>query len=176
MRRLWCLGVSLCLLLWGVAVAEPRDPDRYFFDDTFGDFREELERAREEGKRGIFIFFEMEECPFCHYMRQRVLSDPEVQDYYRRNFLNFPLDIEGDIEIVDFQGRETTQKAFALENRVRATPVLAFFDLEGKRVVRYTGRTSGVEEFLLLGRYMAEGHYRTMSFNRFKRSQRRDGR
>lgn len=169
-RLLWLL-----LLLPLAATAEFRDPDTHFFDDTFGDFQEELARAREEGKQGIFIFFELTECPFCHYMRQHVLSDPRVQAYYREHFLNFAVDIEGDVEITDFQGNPTTQKAFASANRVRATPVLAFFDLDGKRVARYTGRTSGVEEFLLLGRYVAEGHYRTTSFNRFKRAQRSDG-
>jgi len=167
--------VWLSLLLPLLAVAQPRDPDTHFFDDTFGEFHEELARAKEEGKHGVFIFFELTECPFCHYMRQHVLSDPRVQAYYREHFLNFAVDIEGDVEITDFQGRPTTQKAFASANRVRATPVLAFFDLEGRRVARYTGRTSGVEEFLLLGRYVAEGHYKTTSFNRFKRAQRGDG-
>ncbi len=172
-RWIW-LFLACCLAL-PAGAQTLRDPDLHFFDDTFGEFHEELERAREEGKRGIFVFFEMMECPFCHYMRQNVLSHPEVQAYYRRHFLNFPLDIEGDVEITDFQGNPTTQKAFALAQRVRATPVLAFYDLEGRRVARYTGRTSGVEEFLLLGHYGAEGHYKTTSFNRFKRAQRRDG-
>jgi len=108
------------------SAAIPRDPYVYFFNETFGDFSEELERAREEGKKGIVLFFEMDECPFCHRMKRTVLNQVEVQDYYRENFLAFSVDIEGDIEIVDFHGNETTQKEFAAEkNRVRATPVFA---------------------------------------------------
>jgi len=166
-----------CLLLAGVgslSAQPPRDPYTHFFDDTFGDFQEELQRAREEGKQGIFIFFEMDECPFCHYMKTHVLNQPAVQEYYRKHFLNFAVDIEGDVEIVDFQGRLTTMKDFAFRQyRVRATPVLAFFDLDGKLVHRFTGRTKGVEEFLWLGEYVADGHYKTMSFTRFKRMKRK---
>jgi thioredoxin-related protein len=67
-----------------------------------------------------------------------------------------------------------SQKDFAFKkHRVRATPVIAFFDLDGKRVHRHTGKTSGVEEFMLMGRYVAEGHYKELSFTRFKRSQKK---
>ncbi len=172
-RRIALLLVLLCWSLW-LPAQTVRDPDTHFFNDTFGDFHEELQRAREEGKQGIFIFFEMDECPFCHYMRTHVLNQPAVQDYYRKHFLNFSVDIEGDVEITDFQGRPTTMKDFAFKQfRVRATPVLAFFDLDGNLVQRYTGRTKGVEEFLWLGEYVAEGHYRKMSFTRFKRLRRK---
>ncbi len=173
-RRLILLGLLFIGgVSSGIAAQTGRDPYTYFFNDTFGDFQEELQRAREEGKQGIFIFFEMDECPFCHYMKEHVLNQPRVQAYYRQHFLNFAVDIEGDVEITDFQGRPTTMKDFAFKQyRVRATPVLAFFDLNGKLVHRYTGRTKGVDEFLWLGEYVAEGHYRKMSFTRFKRMKR----
>ena len=151
-----------------------RDPYTHFFNESFGDFKEELQNARDQGKKGVMIFFEMDECPFCHYMKQHVLNQPEVQAYYRDNFLLFSVDIEGDLEITDFHGKPMKQKDFAFkEYRVRATPVIAFFDLDGNEVHRYTGRTSGVEEFMWLGQYVAEGHYRETSFTRFKRQMRK---
>ena len=125
-----------------------------------------------KGKKGILIFFEMDECPFCHYMKTNVLNQPSVQAYFREHFLNFSVDVEGDVEIVDFNGVSKTQKVFAeKDNRVRATPVFAFFDLTGKRMSRFIGRTSGVEEFMLLGKYVAEGYYEKMPFLKFKRQQ-----
>jgi thioredoxin-related protein len=153
--------------------AETRDPYRHFFQDTFGDFKEELQLAREEGKAGVLIFFEMDECPFCHRMKQTVLNQPQVQDYYREHFRIFSVDIEGDIEIVDFQGEPKKQKDWAFkDNGVRATPVFAFYDLSGERVARYTGATSGVDEFLLLGEFVADGHYRDGNFTKYKRAKR----
>lgn len=149
------------------------DPYTHFFDSTFGDFTEELALARERDKKGILIFFEMDECPFCHRMKQTVLNQPEVQEWYRENFLVFSVDVEGDTEITDFEGNAMRSKDFAeKKNRVRATPVFAFYDLDGNRVVRYTGATSGVEEFLWLGEFVADGHYKETNFVRFKRQKR----
>ena len=153
-----------------IYAATVKNPDDYFFDSTFGDFSEELATAKEEGKKGIMIFFEMDECPFCHWMKTNVLNQPEVQKYYKDNFLIFAVDIDGDLEITNFQGKAVSQKDFAFkENRVRATPVLAFFDLSGQRVTRFTGRTSSVVEFLLLGKFVADQEYKNYKFSKYKR-------
>ncbi len=157
-----------------VYAGEPRDPYKYFFNETWGNFSEELTNAKEQGKVGIMFFFEMDECPFCHYMKTSVLNQPKVQEYYRKYFLLFPLDIEGDVEITNLVGKTTKQKDFAFrENRVRATPVFAFFDLNGKRMHRHIGKTNGIEEFMWMGEYVAEGAYKKMPFIRFKRSKRK---
>ena len=93
--------------------------------------------------------------------------------FYHENFLVFRVDIEGDIEIVNMQGKTMKQKDFAFrEHRVRATPVIAFFDLDGKKIFRHTGKTSGVEEFMWIGEYVADKTYKDMSFTRYKRLKR----
>jgi thioredoxin-related protein len=51
---------------------------------------------------------------------------------------------------------------------VRATPVLMFFDLDGKMVARHTGPVKDKDEFLLLGRYVSEGAYATQHFTKYK--------
>jgi thioredoxin-related protein len=155
------------------AAVDPRDPYAHFFQPTFGDFHAELEDARADGKKGILIFFEMEECPFCHRMKQQVLNQPEVQDFFREHFAIFSVDVEGDLEITDFKGNTLRQADFAFrEFRVRATPVFQFFDLEGEPTVRFTGATRDVQEFLQLGEFVADGHYQQMNFTRFKREAR----
>jgi thioredoxin-related protein len=80
----------------------------------------------------------------------------------------YSIDINGDTSLTDFQGRETTEKDFALVNRVRATPALLFFNLDGKLVARFTGPTKNKAEFLLLGRYVTEAAYATQSFTQYK--------
>lgn len=169
----------MCLLfLPGLAGAvDIRDPEEYFFDQTFGNFQEELQLARESGKDGILLFFEMDECPFCHRMKETVLNRPAVQDYFKEHFLIFPVDIEGDVAITDFSGQETTMKDFAFEqHRVRATPVFLFVNLEGEPVARYTGATRNAEEFMWLGQYVVNGVYKEMPFTRYKRARRDEGR
>ncbi len=158
------------VMLNAVAAGTGRDPYTHFFNQTLGDFTEELATARAEGKQGVLIFFEMDECPFCQRMKETVLNQPQVQEYYRKHFLNFAVDVEGDVEVVDFEGRTMSQKDFAFKvNRVRATPVFAFYDLNGKQVARFTGATSGVDEFMWLGEFVAEGHYKAMPFTKYKR-------
>ncbi|MEZ5541829.1 MAG: thioredoxin family protein [Pseudomonadota bacterium] len=172
--RIPTLLTGLLFLTLARATDTARDPAEYFFQETFGDFREELELARSEGKQGILLFFEQEECPFCHRMKTTVLNRSEVQDYFREHFRIFSVDIEGDLEITDFSGAHTTQKDFAFKQfNVRATPVFAFFDLDGKLIARHTGPTSDAREFLWLGEYVIDGHYRTESFTAFKRERRR---
>jgi thioredoxin-related protein len=175
MRSLQRLGLGLVLSLVMLAAqgGTPRDPGRYFFDQTLGDFSEELETARQDGKKAILIMFEMDECPFCHRMKQTVLNQPEIQDYFKQHFLVLSVDIEGDVEITDFKGQLTTEKDFAFKgNRVRATPVFAFFDLNGDPIkgARYTGATKSAEEFLWFGEYVVNGVFREMSFTRYKRA------
>ncbi len=154
----------------------PKDPSLYFFEQSMGDLSEELQIAREEGKKGIFMFFELAECPFCHRMKKTVLNQPEVQALFKKNFRSLAMDIEGDLEIVDFKGHDTTQKAFSSKARVRATPVMAFYDLDGNMVVRYTGATSGPQEFMWLAEYYLKGIYkmkdkngRKIRFGKYKR-------
>ncbi len=156
-----------CLLIISSQVfsAVPKDPYEFFFDQNLGDLQEELENAKDDGKKGIFIFFEMDECPFCHRMKQTVLNQPSVQEHFKKNFLSLVIDIEGDIEIIDFKGNEMTQKEFALKNRVRATPVMAFYDFDANQVVRYTGATSGVEEFMWLAEFYEKGIYKMKDKN-----------
>ncbi|MFA5628106.1 MAG: thioredoxin family protein [Thiohalomonadaceae bacterium] len=171
MRRLFSLVFCVLSLLASsqLMAAAGLDPLSHFFHETFGDFAEELEQAREEDKQGILLFYEMDDCPFCQFMKENVLNQPEVQDFYREHFRNFMVDIEGDIEIQDFSGQEIKQKDFAKLARVRATPVIAFYDLTGKEIFRHTGRTSGVDEFLLMGKFIVDGAYKEQKFIVYKR-------
>ena len=161
------LGLMLCLFAFA-AQAETRDVQQYFFNQHLGDFKAELDTAKKEGKQGILLMFEMEECPFCHRMKQTILNQSEVQDYYRKHFLIFSVDSEGSNALVDFAGKETTEKKFALDNRVRATPVFIFFDLSGRPLTRFTGAAKDAKEFMALGRYVVEGAHKTMPFAKYK--------
>ena len=168
------LITSLLFLLMSVQVtAQVRDPNEYFFSQMLGDLTEELEIAKEGNKKGVIIMFEDDDCPFCERMKKTVLNQSEVQDYYRKNFHILPIDVNGDVEITDFDGNSVSMKDFStIQHRVRATPVFGFFTLDGKPVKRgrYTGAMTGVEEFMQYGQYLSEGIYEKASFTRYKRA------
>jgi thioredoxin-related protein len=155
--------------------AATRDPGSYFFDQSLGDFSEELQVARDEGKKGILIMFEMDECPFCHRMKSRVLNQVAVQDYFQTHFQIYTVDIEGDVEIADFKGQPIKEKDFAFRHfKVRATPVFAFFDLDGNLLTRFTGATNTADEFMWLGEFVVDGHYKSTNFTRYKRAKKKE--
>jgi thioredoxin-related protein len=160
--------ILLLVLVLQPVWAETRDPGNYFFDPKLGDFQAELATAKHQGKSGIMLFFEMDDCPFCARMKATVLNQTDVQDYYHKHFLLFPIDTKGDVPMTDFKGKDTKEKDFAFDNRVRATPVIAFFDLDGNLIVRYTGPTKDKNDFLLLGRYVVDGAYKQMPFIKYK--------
>ncbi|BBP05479.1 thioredoxin [Sulfuriferula plumbiphila] len=161
------LGLAL-LMFATTAVAEVRDVQTYFFQPKLGDFKSELQTARQEGKTGVLIMFQMADCPFCERMKSTVLNQSSVQDYYRKHFLVFELDVKGDTPMVDFKGANTTEKDFALKNRARATPTFLFFDTSGDLVTRYIGVTKDADEFLLLGHYVVDGVYKDKPFAVYK--------
>lgn len=166
----WLMFALALILTSAPALAEVRDPQSHFFMSKLGDFKDELATAKQEGKRGVLIMFEMEDCPFCARMKANVLNQSQVQDYFRKHFLIYDMDVKGDTPMVDFKGKSTTEKAFALEQRARATPVFIFFDLEGNAVTRFTGATQTLDEFMLLGRYVVDGVYKdNVPFNVYKK-------
>lgn len=153
----------------GSCLAETRDATSHFFDQSFGSLKEEIQTAKAEGKTGLVIMFEQTDCPWCAKMMSTVLNQAPVQDYYKRHFRAIQIDIKGDSPLVDFDGRETTEKDFAFGQRARATPVFAFYGTDGKLLTKHTGTTKDSQEFLWLGEYVVDGHYKNKAFTAYKR-------
>jgi thioredoxin-related protein len=168
-RIMYRVLLFLGLFLGAVSsFAETRDANEYFFDQKLGDLKAELDTAAKEGKSGVLLMFEQEDCPWCHRMKETVLNQSEVQDYFKKHFLIFSMDIKNDIALVDFKGKNTTERVFSAENRVRATPVFLFFGLDGNPMYRFTGVAKDSREFLLLGRYVVDGTYKNQTFTVYK--------
>jgi thioredoxin-related protein len=169
----WRRLAMATLLLFAVFVAagawaaELRDPQS-FFNLNMGDLKAEAMEAKADGKKALLVMFEQEGCPGCRYMRTRVLNRKDVQDYYRANFANLSLDIWSSVPIRDFSNREQTEKAFAQGIRIKGTPTFVFYDLSGNEIARFFGVIETPEEFLLVGRYIASGAYKTRDFAHFK--------
>lgn len=170
--KIFAAGLLFILCL-GTGYAETRDAEKYFFDLKMGDFKSELATAKKEGKTGILIMYELDDCPFCYRMKHTILNQSEVQDYYHKHFLIFPVDIRGSLPMEDFNGKETTEKAFGIEHRVYGTPVFDFFDLDGELITRFPGTAKDVNEFMLLGRCVVGGDCKTMSFTAYKKQQKK---
>lgn len=169
--------ISLILIVGIFSFVKKANAEDAFFDETFGNYQEELEVALEDGKKGVFIFYHMEECPFCHRMRTTILKEPDVVELYKSNFMTIMHDIEGSNEITDFDGQtDTSQNIAEKKYRVRATPVMIIFNEKGEPAVKYTGPTRTKEEFKWLADFVLDGSYKSQSFTAYKRDRKRAAR
>jgi len=161
-------AVVILLLLLSAMTFMPASADATFFDPNIGDLKAELADARKAGKKAILLVFEQEGCPGCLYMHSRVLNRPDVQQFYHQHFYNFAIDIRSAVPLRDFTGKEFTEQGYARALAVRGTPTFAFYDLDGKEVVRLLGVIKEPAEFMLLGEFVASGAYKRSKFAEFK--------
>ncbi|MFN7065521.1 MAG: thioredoxin family protein [Aquificaceae bacterium] len=138
-----------------------------FLKPSFLNLKEDMEEARRENKF-LFVMFHQEGCPFCDKMRKVAFQDKGVQDYYSKNFYMVEIDIIGSNEVVDLDGNKLSERQFSLRHGVRLTPVFMFFDKDGKVVAKVPGYIEP-QEFLLIGRYVVEGHYKSKNLVQFLR-------
>jgi thioredoxin-related protein len=160
-----------CMLALGTSTALPADtrsPESHFFNPKFGDLKADLADARKAGKKAILLVFEQEGCPGCLYMHRNVLNRPEVQQFYREHFLTFGIDMHSAVPLKDFTGRDHTEKSYSQTVSIRGTPTFAFYDLDGKEIVRMLGVIKEPSEFLLLGEFVASGAYQTRKFAEYR--------
>ena len=97
--------------------------------DTFKDLQEDLDEANAEGKR-LAIFFEQRGCIYCTKMHESVYPDPELSDYIDENFFVIQLNLHGDLEVVDFDGEELSEKRIARKWGILFTPSVIFLPEE----------------------------------------------
>ena len=167
------LLLILTMLVTGVALASvsgTRDAREFFFTLTFGDLPEEMEVARGDGKLGMLLFFEAEDCPYCHHMLKNVFNQTDVQNWYQERFVSIAIDIHGDVEMQDFSGITLPSKVFSDQQGVFLTPVMSFVDIDGEEIYRHLGMIGTPKEFLLLGEYVVDGHYKKMRYDDFSKA------
>lgn len=143
-----------------------------FFDPFLGDLRAELDEAKRTGRKGAVIMYHFEECPYCQRMKREVLSRPEVQEGYRADFVRLAIDTRGAQPITGLDARVFPENVFAKEQKVRGTPTFDFYGVDGERLYRHVGGLFDPAEFLLLGRYVASGAHRSLTFSEYKRKTR----
>ena len=100
-----------------------------WFALTFRDIAEDIETARDEGKRLVLIF-EQRGCIYCSRMHETLLSDPEVVDYIRSRFMVVQFNMFGDEEVTDLDGEALTEKTAARKWGYLFTPTLVFLPAE----------------------------------------------
>ncbi|MEM7637081.1 MAG: thioredoxin family protein [Pseudomonadota bacterium] len=107
-----------------------------WFATTFRDIKEDMETARAEGKR-LALIFEQRGCIYCKQVHENVLTDPEVRDFIKDNYMVVQYNLYGDEEVIDLDGEALTEKTAARKWRVTFTPTIFFMpeETDGKKDV-----------------------------------------
>ncbi|MCZ4271226.1 thioredoxin family protein [Maritalea porphyrae] len=96
-----------------------------WFALTFRDIAEDIETAAADGKRLVLIF-EQRGCIYCAKMHEELLSDPEVADYIKENYVVVQYNMFGDEEVTDLDGEVLTEKSAARKWGYVFTPTMVF--------------------------------------------------
>lgn len=137
-----------------------------WFSITFRDIAEDIEAAKEEGKR-LAIIFEQRGCIYCRAMHEKLLSDPEVSDYIKANYKIVQYNMFGDEEVTDLDGDVLTEKTAARKWGYVFTPTIVFLPEEvpseettvAKAAVATMPGAFGKWTFLNMFRWVSEKGY-----------------
>ena len=127
LKRL-CLAACLALAPAVLAAEEPAPGALHhkdWFAVTFKDMPEDLADARAEGKR-LALIVEQHGCIYCRKLHEEVLSDPEVADYIKENYVVVQLNMFGDEEVTDLDGESMTEREVVRRWAVAFTPTVIF--------------------------------------------------
>ncbi len=100
-----------------------------WFSMTFKDIREDMQAARDEGKR-LVIIVEQRGCIYCRKLHEEVFSDSEVSDYIKANFKVVQYNMFGDEEVTDLDGEVLSEKKAIRKWGMLFTPTIAFLSEE----------------------------------------------
>lgn len=99
-----------------------------WFTESFLDLKEDLEEARQAGKKGIIVYFGQSDCAYCEALLSvNFEREKDIVQYTREHFNVIPINIWGSKEVSDMQGRISTESEFAERNKAHFTPSLYFY-------------------------------------------------
>ena len=152
----------------------------WFVQDSFLDMKEELAAAKEEGKHFV-VLVEQKGCPYCKTMHEHYFTNPEICNLVRNNFRVLQIDLRGDREVTDFDGKTMPEKQWAKAHlKLGFTPSLLFFAGDPAEIGRKPPRQRPVAvmeglynpfDFKALFLYVKEDAFKSKSWKDFRREQ-----
>ncbi|MBW8300057.1 MAG: thioredoxin family protein [Hydrogenophaga sp.] len=129
MLKSFGLSLAMLALVLMPAMAEEVGDDglhkEEWFSMTFRDVSEDIAAAQAEGKR-LAIIFEQRGCIYCREMHEKILSDPEVRNYIKANYMVVQYNMFGDEEVTDTDDEVLTEKSAARKWGYIFTPTIVF--------------------------------------------------
>lgn len=133
-----------------------------WFKESFLDIRDDIKDASAANKR-VVLYFYQDGCPYCTKLIQENFTKQEIVDKTQKHFDVVAINMWGDREVTDLEGKQTTEKAFAAALKVQYTPTMLFLDEDGKVALRVNGYYAP-DKFNLALDFVAGKHDKAGSF------------
>lgn len=155
------VAVVLLGTVWLTAKAEA--PEGY----PFLTYDEGLRQAQVSGKK-VFVYFGRPGCGFCETTNKQAFSSGPVKLAYREHYILVYVNSESGKRLTLSNGERITEMQLGERMNTFGTPVFLFLEPSGQLIVKRFGVQSA-ETFLLLDRFVNQGHYRSLSFSQFEK-------
>ena len=146
-----------------------------WFLDSFLDFSEDFAAAAASGK-GLIVLFEQRGCPYCRELHNVNFKHEKLRPYMQKHFDVVQLDIWGSREVTNFDGKAMEERKLASRWAVNFTPTTVLFTGDPKAASGKTGKEAEAARlpgyfkpfhYHSMLEFVAEGHYKKMSFQRY---------
>ncbi len=174
---LWLLPLFICLLPLSPALANIDTDDNFddsplkenlvlpdWFKVSFLELQDDLDEALKAGKRGLIIYFGQKRCPYCKAQLENNWGQRDILAYTQAHFDVIAIDIRGQKTVTGFDGKDYTEKQFAIKNNTNFTPSLLFIVAGGKTALKLRGYRPPYQ-FRAALEYVADRHYKKEPFN-----------
>jgi thioredoxin-related protein len=146
-----------------------------WFLTSFLDLKQDLAESHAAKKR-LAVIWEQRGCPYCKEMHTVNFARPEINRYVRENFNVIQLNLWGDREVTDFDGKALSEKDLAKKWGILFTPTIQFFPETPAETGGKPGNTVEVARmpglfrphtFLGMFRYVREKRYGDTHFQKY---------
>ena len=109
-----------------------------WFKTSFMELEEDILEAQAAGKR-LMLVFHQPGCPYCNALVEQNLSQKDIEETVKNNFDVIEINMWGDLEVVNVDGVEFTEKTFAEYLKVQFTPTVLMYHPNGSIAMRING-------------------------------------
>ncbi len=136
-----------------------------WFHESFLDLNEDIEEMADDNKR-LILFISQNSCPYCHKFINKNLKDEDTRQKLDKHFKVVHINLFGDKEITDTDGKTYTEKEFAINKSIQFTPSLLFFDEDANQILRLNGYIN-TEKFNLALDYVKDKKEKVLTYEEY---------
>ncbi len=136
-----------------------------WFKNSFLDLREDISEAADSNKR-LIIYFYQDGCPYCAKFLKDNFRDRGIAKKTQEYFDVIAINMWGDKEVIDFEGKATTEKQFSKGLKIQYTPTVLMMNEKGNVGLRMNGYYAP-HKFNAALDYMLEKKDTVQSFNEY---------